>query len=253
MLLGGGRALILQMAHPHIGAAVDQHSRYRDDRWGRLRHTLKTVGEILFGDTPTALRSAERMRRQHARYRGVVPAGRAAGDPYDASDPALILWVWATLVDSALTVYERFVGSLSAAEIDRYYEEQQAFAHLCGVPARDVPPTYPAFRNYFSAMVRDTLEATPAAREATEMVMNPFKLPPIAAPVALLMGLPTAGLLPDPLRTDLGIGWTSAKEALLRLVAMTFQLIRPVLPVSLRRVRSARQARKRVSDKPPGR
>lgn len=247
MLLGGGRALILQMAHPHIGAAVEQHSRYRDDRWGRLRHTLKTVGEILFGDTATALRSAERMRRLHVGYRGVVPAGRSAGARYDASDPALVLWVWATLVDSALAVYERFVCTLSAAEIDRYYEEQQRFAQLCGVPAAEIPPTYREFRCYFADVVRSTLEATPAAREATEMVMNPFGLPRAAAPIVLIMGLPTAGLLPDPLRTDLGIVWRHGNALLLDLAARTFRLIRPAFPLRLRRVRSARQAQRRVS------
>lgn len=248
MLLGGGRALILQMAHPHIGAAVDQHSRYRDDRWGRLRHTLRTVGEILFGDTPTALRSAERMRRQHVRYHGVVPAGRAAGASYDASDPALVLWVWATLADSALAVYQRFVGTLSAAEIDRYYEEQQRFAELCGVPAAEIPPTYAAFRTYVADTVRDTLEATPAAQEAAEMVMNPFRLPRAAAPIVLLMGLPTAGLLPDPLRADLGIGWRRADELLLCAVARRLRLLRRVLPTKLRQVRSARAARRRIAN-----
>lgn len=247
MLLGGGRALILQMAHPHIGAAVDQHSRYRDDRWGRLRHTLSTVGEILFGDTSTALRSAERMRRQHVRFRGVVPAGRAAGAFYDASDPALVLWVWATLVDSALSAYERFVGTLAAAETDRYYAEQRRFAELCGVPAAEIPPNYAAFRVYVMDVIQTTLEATPAAQEATAMVMNPFKLPRVAAPVVLLMGLPTAGLLPDPLRADLGIGWRQADDVLLRVAATAFRLIRPALPLRLRQVRSARRGWQRVA------
>jgi uncharacterized protein (DUF2236 family) len=246
MLFGGGRALILQMAHPHIGAAVEQHSRYRDDRWGRLRHTLRTVGEILFGDHETALRSAERMRRTHVRYRGVVKDGASAGCPYDATDPALVLWVWATLVDTSLIVYERYVSRLPPEEVERYYAEQQRMAELCGVPPGHPPPTYAAFRAYFDAVVRDTLEATPAAREATALVMNPFRLPRIAAPLVLVMGVPTAALLPQQLRSELGLCWKPTSHLLFRATAACFRTLRPLLPARLRRVRSAREAERRL-------
>ncbi|MBB4664586.1 oxygenase MpaB family protein [Conexibacter arvalis] len=246
MILGGGRALILQMAHPRIGAAVEQHSRYRDDRWGRLRHTLRTVGEILFGDTETAVRSAERMRRLHVRYRGVVPAGREAGASYHAADPALVLWVWATLVDTSLIVFQLFVGRLSAAEQERFYAEQRRFAELCGVPPEAVPPTLPAFRAYVEQVVRETLEATPAAREAAALALNPLGLPPAAAPLAALGGLPTAGLLPEPLRHELGVRWSPRRERVLRAFAVVVRRVRPSLPARARRVRSARAAAGRL-------
>lgn len=246
MILGGGRALVLQMAHPQIGAAVEQHSRYRDDRWGRLRHTLRTVGEILFGDTETAVRSAERMRRMHARYRGVVPAGRATGTAYEATDPELVLWVWATLVDSSLLVYERVVGTLTAAEQKLFYQEQLRFAELCGVPAGQVPPSLPAFRAYVDRTVGETLEATPAARESAALVMNPFGLPRIAAPIVALTGLPTAGLLPEPLRRELGIEWTSGSQRALTSLGAVVRVVRPLLPARVRRVRSARAAEERL-------
>lgn len=246
MILGGGRALILQMAHPHIGAAVDHHSRYRDDRWGRLRHTLTTIGEILFGDTETAERSAARMRRFHARFRGLVPEGRAAGQSYDATDAALVLWVWATLVDSAILVYHRYVHPLTTDEIERYYTEQRRFAEICGVPGDACPSTHATFRAYFDGIVRDTLEATPAAREAATLVMNPFGLPRLAAPIVLLMGLPTAGLLPEPLRSELAVPWGPGRERLLRGSAAASRTLRPALPHRLRRVRSARLADQRI-------
>jgi uncharacterized protein (DUF2236 family) len=246
MLLGGGRALILQMAHPHVGAAVEQHSRYRDDRWGRLTHTLRAMGESQFGDTETATRSADRMRRLPVHYRGVVPAGAAAGRRYDAADPSLVLWVWATLLDTSLVVYQRFVRRLTPQEIARYYVEQQRMAELCGVPAGQPPPTYAAFRAYFDDVVRDTLEATPAAREATALVMNPFRLPRAAAPIVQLTGLPTAALLPEPLRSELCVNWTPSRARLFQASAAALRTLHPALPAPLHRVRSARAAQARI-------
>ena len=44
VLLGSGaRALLLQVAHPMVAAAVADHSRYRSDPLGRLRDTLDAI------------------------------------------------------------------------------------------------------------------------------------------------------------------------------------------------------------------
>src|ERR1051325_2805260 len=54
VLLGGGsRALLLQVAHPKVAAAVDDHSRYRSDPLGRLRDTLDAIYAFTFADVPT--------------------------------------------------------------------------------------------------------------------------------------------------------------------------------------------------------
>jgi uncharacterized protein (DUF2236 family) len=37
---GGGRALLMQVAHPGVGAGVEQHSTYASDPWGRLFRTV---------------------------------------------------------------------------------------------------------------------------------------------------------------------------------------------------------------------
>src|SRR4051812_10480420 len=54
LLLGGGRALLLQVAHPLVAAGVSQHSNYREDPFGRLYRTLDTVTTVVFGDTEQA-------------------------------------------------------------------------------------------------------------------------------------------------------------------------------------------------------
>jgi uncharacterized protein (DUF2236 family) len=247
LMLGGGCALILQVAHPLVGAGVEHYSRFKTDRWGRLTHTLDTMGQIIFGDTPTAERGAARMRRAHARIQGVVSSGQAAGAPYDATDPALVLWVWATLVHTSIATYQRFVRLLPLAEIERYYAEQKRFAYACGVPPEGCPPTYADFTTYFEGTVDRLLEPTPAARHVADIALNPFDLPDAASPLLALVRLPTIGLLPNRLRDGLGLRWNPARACALSLTAWACRCAVQLLPHRLRHVRSARAAARRIA------
>jgi uncharacterized protein (DUF2236 family) len=247
LMLGGGCALILQVAHPLVGAGVEHYSRFHADRWGRLTHTLDTMGRLIFGDTATAERGAERMRRAHARIQGTVTAGQAAGRPYDATDPALVLWVWATLVHTSIATYERYVHRLPASEIARYYAEQKRLAYACGVPEGGCPETYADFTAYFEETVERTLEPTVAARHVAAIALNPLDLPRSAAPVLELVRLPTVGLLPRRLREGLGLRWSLGRQLTLTATAFACRCtIRP-LPRRLRHVRSARAAAHRIA------
>ena len=160
LLAGGGRALLLQVAHPLVAAGVEQHSDYRRDPWGRLRRTLDLTTKIAFADPETARRARERVARTHRRVRGSA----ADGTPYDARDPALLLWVWATLADTSLLVFRRAVRPLGVAELDTYFAEQVRFAETFGIPAEMVPADWASFRAYFDGMVAHELRVTEAAR-----------------------------------------------------------------------------------------
>ena len=47
-MLGGGRALLMQVAHPLVAAGVAEHSGYREDPWKRLeRHHERGLGSRL--------------------------------------------------------------------------------------------------------------------------------------------------------------------------------------------------------------
>ena len=61
LLAGGGRALLLQVAHPSVAAGVAQHSDYDTDPYGRLFRTLDLVTKITFGRTATADRAAAQL------------------------------------------------------------------------------------------------------------------------------------------------------------------------------------------------
>src|SRR5437588_236302 len=47
-------ALILQVAHPVVGAGVFEHSTFRTDPWVRLARTVRSVNRLVFASAPTA-------------------------------------------------------------------------------------------------------------------------------------------------------------------------------------------------------
>src|SRR5262249_19655280 len=203
VLLGGGRALLLQIAHPLVAAAVAAHSRFRQRPLERLWRTLDLMLTIAFADAATALAAVAEIERAHARVQGVLgaPIGRlAAGTAYTARDPALALWVHATLVDSALVAYERFVGPLTPRERAAYWAPSKTMARLLGVPDAMLPRTFAAFRRYVATMVTgDELTVGRDAREAAAAILRP----PVPVGVTELFRLTrfvTVGLLPPVVR-----------------------------------------------------
>jgi uncharacterized protein (DUF2236 family) len=249
LLLGGGRALILQVAHPLVAAGVAEFSNYREDPWGRLYRTLDLTTQIVFGDNEAAAEGSERLHRIHSRVKGVTrePGGRfPAGTPYEANDPELLMWVHATLVDTSLLVYTRYVGRLTIAERERYYEEQKKLGEAFGVPLERQPATYADFNDYFDEMIgSDSIAVTDILRDVTDATLRP-DLPFVARPLVEALGVATAGMLPPRLREELGFPWGRNRE---RLYAASRTLLRgaiPLLPGLLRDFPPARSADKRV-------
>src|SRR4051812_50220951 len=75
LLLGGGRALILQVAHPTVAAGVGQFSDYESAPWKRLVGTLDLYMRVIYGGRDeTPAEAGERPRRLHKRGNG-TPAG----------------------------------------------------------------------------------------------------------------------------------------------------------------------------------
>src|SRR5262245_50678215 len=125
LLAGWGRAILLQLAHPLIAQGVAEHSAFSTERWGRARRLAQTLSAMLtltFGPPEEVQRVARNINGIHDRVHGELPARAgvfAAHTSYSAHDPALLTWVHATLLDSFLLTYERFVGPLGAEERDR--------------------------------------------------------------------------------------------------------------------------------------
>ena len=205
--MGGGRALLLQVAHPLVAAGVEQHSNYEVDPWGRLYGTLDTVVKVVFGNAERSEEAAARLRRRHDQVKGVSEDGVA----YDAHDPELLLWVWATLVDTARLLYERCVRPLSDEERERYYQEQKLFAYSCGVPDGACPEGHADFVAYFARTVADELRVTSGAQAVARSLVHP----PIPRPLRALFAptvLVTAGLLPPRVRAEYGFAWGPRRQ-----------------------------------------
>jgi uncharacterized protein (DUF2236 family) len=173
-VVAGLRALLVQALHPLAMAGVDQHSDWRRDPVGRLAATSSYLATVSFGDRAAAQRAAARVRRIHEHVRGTDPV---TGRPYAASDPALLLWVHAVLVDSTVAACELFGTPLAPADGDRYVAEMAVAAELIGIPAAMVPASLAALRQYLSA-VRPELRCTPAATEAAAFLLDPPGLDP---------------------------------------------------------------------------
>ena len=239
MLLGWSRAILLQLAHPMVAAGVDEHSTFRAGPFaaaGRLHHTVRAMLSLTFGDTPARDATLEQIRAIHRRVNGRMPeaaGGYAAGTPYSAEDPRLLLWVHATLVDSMPIVYESLVAPLTAAEHDAYCEEAAPIAVALGAREADVPRTRAGMRAYVAAMLASPeIEVSRQARALADAVLAPPFAPAIA-PVAWANRLVTAGLLPPRVRAQYGLAWTARSDRQLERVLTTIAIARRLTPAGL--------------------
>jgi uncharacterized protein (DUF2236 family) len=226
-LMGGGAATLLQVAHPLVAVGVVRHSDYRHDLWRRLGRTLRALYLITYGTKEEAEQAAEAVQFVHARVHGRTDAQLGCfppETPYSASDPELMLWVHATLVEASLAVFQRFVRVLSTVEQERYYREMALVARLFGVPAAVIPRSLADFRDYFAAQLAGkAITVTPPAGEVAAVILEA----PLPPPLRLLVPahrLATAGLLPPRLRHEYGLRWTPSTLSPLPLAARSLRL-----------------------------
>jgi uncharacterized protein (DUF2236 family) len=166
--LAGMRSLMVQALHPLAMAGVAQHSDWKRDPFGRLAATSGYVLTVTYGDRAAANAAAARVRAVHKHVRGLDDV---TGLDYSAEDPDLLLWIHAGMVDSVVHIVQRYGRGLDAADADRYVAEMVPFAELVGVPPQQVPNSVQALRDYIESV--DLLQATPAARDAIGVVLDP--------------------------------------------------------------------------------
>lgn len=235
LLVGGGRALIMQLAHPKVAAAVAEHSEFPDDALKRLRRTLDLTLAMVFGTEAEADQATSRIRGVHERVSGV-----AGGEPYRADDPRLLMWVHATLIDSTLAVYEGFVRSLSDEERRRYYEESKRWAGPLGITDEVLPQDLDAFRMYVEGVIEGPeLQATDEGRRLAASVLRP-PLPLPLRPAVEAQRLLTLALLPDRIRRMFGLRAGPAARLALATASRAARVLLPVLPDRLRAHTAAR-------------
>jgi len=252
LLAGWGRAILLQLAHPLVAQGVADHSAFAESTWARmarLRRTLSAMLALTFGTPDEAAAAAAAINRIHDRVNGHLcgaAAGLPAGSRYSAHDPALLTWVHATLVDTFLLTYERFVAPLTPDERDRYCRESGAAAPLLGIPAGMLPSSADALDDYMARMLGgNQIAVTDTARRVAGEVLS-LGLPRIARPLTAGARLPAVGLLPAPIREAYGLPWTRWHERALTSMAAATRRGLPLLPPALRAWPAARRAVRRA-------
>ena len=239
LLLGGGRALLMQVAHPLVAQAVVDHSDYAVDPFGRLARTVRWLVAVTFGTTAEARQASAAVSAVHRHVRGRLAAENAApglprGTGYDAADPELGRWVHATIVQSMLVTHDALVGGLPAITRDALVREWDAVARLLGM--RDGA----GFRDAaglddFVARTAATLGApSPATRTAGAVVLHPPLPSPVLRPPFALVGHLTVGLLPAPLRASFGVDWSPRRDRLHVRAHATTRALQRGLPRRLR-------------------
>jgi uncharacterized protein (DUF2236 family) len=232
-----GYALLLQVAHPDVGAGVTEHSNFKEDPWGRLLRTLDYTTSVVYGGPDRAYEVGRRVREMHKQIKGIRPDG----ERYHALEPKAYAWVHATLAEAIIKAHRMFCSpQLTPAEIAEFWDEWRRMGRLIGVRYTDLPETWSELLEYFDEMVSDVLIDTEAAQDVLESLVSPTAPPlpwmrdgmwrVVSAPSSRAGRIGTVGMLPPLLRERLGLEWTRANERELRLITAISRRSRPLMP-----------------------
>jgi uncharacterized protein (DUF2236 family) len=245
-LLSWPCAILMQLAHPLVAAGVGAHSKFRRSPvapYERLHATVAAMRALAFGTDEDAEAARARILQVHNRVHGTLGArvgAHAAGTPYTAHDPALLLWVHATLVDSGVRVMHDVVRPLTWAERDAYCDQAASFAAALGACPQDLPRDWPALQQYIDREIAGgRVSVGEEARVLGRAVLRPA-LGWLAWPLQRAVQIVTIGWLPDAIRTQYGFAWDAARERRMRRVVATLRRARQWAPDALARWPEAR-------------
>ena len=251
IFLGAGRALLLQLAHPWVAAAVAEHSRTFADPIGRFHRTLDIGFSMVFGSLDQAVSAARHLHQRHATIVGRLPEAIGpfdADSSYHANEVAALRWVHATLVETAIMVHNLILPPLSIEERERYWAESRLFGALFGLTSADLPADWESFAAYNAAMVQsDTLSVGTAAREVAGQIFAGGR--PWLRPPRWYYAL-SAELLPDRLRKGFGFAFDKPDRKASERALAWIRRVYPKIPTRLRHVGPYQEAQARLQGKP---
>lgn len=238
VLLGWGRAILLQLAHPLIAAGVHDHSGFRSTTWAavtRLYHTVHAMLALTFGSEAEREKALDGIRQIHQRVHGQLKTATRQfpeGTPYSAEDPDLVLWVHATLLESIPMAYEQFVRPLTVAERDTYCADAAPIAIALKARSDEVPRTWAEARAYLDRMYGSgTIEVTEQARMLARAVLSPPAAAAlIAGPATWTNRIVTLGMLPPHIRRQYWFDWTRVNQRTFRVLVPALRSMRRVMP-----------------------
>ncbi len=165
---------LLQVMHPVLGHAVDEHSNVKEDPFGRFARSMGPIYGVIY-DGPQAPETARTVRGFHEAITGTLPSG----ERYSALNPEVFHWAHATFVHGLIYGFSQIMGPFTRAEQEQLYAEAKQWYRLYGMTMRNVPETLDDFDAYWDRYVDDVLEYTPAA----QWLLATFKAPPVPPPL----------------------------------------------------------------------
>jgi uncharacterized protein (DUF2236 family) len=224
----------MQNMHPQLGAGVEEHSRFFDERWERLFRSLYPIGGCVY-DGERAPQTAREVRDYHKTIKGVDKRGR----PYSALNPDTFFWAHATFILIPYLICEHFGTPMTRAQKEQLYAEGVQWWRLYGMSMRPVPKDWDAFEAYLEDMCRNVLEVNQATLDVRDIrhIAKPPLLKRLPDPVWQVLRVPitwhmvwiTSGMYPQSVRDKLGLRWSAADQfafkAQGRLVGLLWNLV----------------------------
>lgn len=212
-----GTGLMLQVAHPVVGAGVLDHSEFKDRPWKRAWETHLSTMRFVYGLGGGAHAEGRRLLELHKDIKGVDRTGRR----YHALNPEAYAWVHLTLARYMVDTAKWFGDPMTDEELEQMWQEFRAIGLALGIKQHHMPPDWASADAYFDEVVRTTLEANQSTTDVLTALTEPKKpiryLPTplwklFAVPAGSLVRLTTVGTLPPVLRKRLGLSWTDRDQ-----------------------------------------
>lgn len=253
LFLGAGRAALLQLAHPWVAVALDQHSSLLNKPIARFHSTFRVVFTMIFGSAPQAFRAARSLYQLHTAITGELPADVASyakGSRYQALHMPALLWVYATLIDSAVIAYQSVRPALTDDELAAYYAESRILAGLFGLNPESLPTDWPSFQAYLCEMsASHALGVDERSRLMAQRIM-------IGAgsmiPIPLWYRALTTQWLPPRFREEFALPFGPSEQSRAQKALHYLPRIYTKLPGPLRYVGPWREAQARLSNHAAG-
>lgn len=251
--LAGGRAALLQLAHPFVAAALVAHSSLKSDVHHRFLRTFQLVFKIMFGTRSQAFAAARTVHRLHAQVHGVVGedvGGFTAASRYAANHEDALLWVFSTLMESSVLTWELIKGPLPRRDKDQLLKGAQRGMRLFGLQPHRVPGSWDTFMEYNHAMWRD-VDVLAVGHAAKTMEKHLFTPPTRCAWLGLKWAkLNTAVLLPRRVAQDFGLSVGVVGHVVFCVLMGAVKVVWMFLPRSSRVLTGSLEAEARMSGRP---
>lgn len=240
------RSVVMQVAHPTLNtAAFTGDTKLVRNVRGRAAGTFNAMYSVIFGDLASAIKTGTLVHRIHQSVWGMRAGPDGAEESFRANDPELLLWVFATIVDSEVVGFTEINRPLTPTEEAQLWQEAKVLAALTGVPQAYVPATWADFRQYVDTMVKgDALRVDASLRAGCEALA--WRFVPVTVPPWLLRTA-VVGIIPEGWRERAGFAWGGREQMAHAAVKQTLREANRWLPGALRFPSPYHRAMKRLN------